>query len=142
MPYEGEPTPYESLAEVPEELNKPAHDVIGAAIEVHRQLGAGLPEEGYEGALAVELAARGVPFERQVVVPIVYMGVQVARGRIDLLIAGRLVVEVKAVESLVPVHRLQVLSYLRIIRQPLGLLIHFNVPVLREGIRRVILSNT
>jgi GxxExxY protein len=142
MPYEDEPTPYESFADVPEELNRLAHDVIGACIEVHRQLGAGLPEEAYEGALAVELAERGIPFERQVVVPITYKGVQVARGRIDLLVGGHLVVEVKAVDTLAPIHRLQVLSYLRLIHQPLGLLINFNVPVLREGIRRVIMSNT
>jgi GxxExxY protein len=125
-------------AGISEELNELSRKVIGAAIEVHRRLGAGMPEKGYEGAMCVELTERGIPFERQKLIEIMYKGVLVARGRIDLLVAGILVVEAKSCEVIAPVHRLQVLSYMRIIRQPLGLLINFNVPILKEGIRRII----
>jgi GxxExxY protein len=140
MPYDGEIPPYGDLPEPPEELDRLARAVIGAAIEVHRQLGAGMPEEGYEGAMCIELTERGIAFERQKAVDIVYKGVCVAKGRIDLLVEGKLIVEIKSCEALAPVHRLQVLSYMRMIRQPLGLLINFNVPVLKEGIRRIISS--
>ena len=140
MPYDEEIPPGGKLIEPPEELDLLARQVIGAAIEVHRQLGPGLPEDSYEGAMDVEMAARGIPFERQKRVEIVYKGVVVGKGRIDFLVGGKLVVELKAVEALLPLHRLQTLSYMRIVGQPLGLLINFNVPVLKQGIRRIIAS--
>ena len=140
MPYDEEVPPHGDLVEPPEELDRLARVVIGAAIEVHRRLGPGLPEEAYEGAMAVELTARALPFERQKRVEIVYKGVLVAFGKVDLLIAGKLVVEIKSCEALVPLFRMQTLSYMRLVNQPLGLLINFNVPVLKQGIRRVIAS--
>lgn len=138
MPYDDEIPPYGNLREPPKELDDLARAVIGAAIEVHRELGAGMPEEAYQRSMEVELSRRSIPFERQKRVEIHYKGVLVATGRIDLLVGGRLIVEIKACEGFAPVHRLQVLSYMRIIREPLGLLINFNVPLLKEGIRRII----
>ena len=140
MPYDDEIPPHGDLAEPPEELDRLARAVIGAAIEVHREFGPGLSEDAYEGAMAVELAARGIPFERQKRVEIIYKGIVVATGRIDLLVGGKLVVEIKSCEALIALHRMQTLSYMRLINQSLGLLINFNVPVLKQGIRRVIAS--
>jgi GxxExxY protein len=91
--------------------------------------------------MEVELRMRGIPFERQKVIEIVYKGVVVAKGLIDLLVGGRLVVEIKSVELVIPLHRLQTLTYMRIIREPLGLLINFNVAILKEGIKRIIDSD-
>jgi GxxExxY protein len=130
------------LIEPPQELDELARAVIGAAIEVHRQLGAGLPEESYEGALDIEMTTRGIRFERQKRVEIIYKGVVVGVGRIDFLVGGKLVVEVKSVEPLLPIHRLQTLSYMRIVGQPLGLLINFNVALLKRGIRRKIATES
>jgi len=138
MPYDEEIPPGQDWTEPPKELDDLARAVIGAAIEVHKELGAGLPEEAYEGALAVELTARGIKFERQKRVEIMYKGARVARGRIDLLVGEKLIVEIKAVEVLLPLHRLQTASYMRVIGQPLGLLINFNVPLLKQGVSRVI----
>jgi GxxExxY protein len=101
-------------------------------------LGPGLPEEAYQGGMEVELTARQIPFERQKIVEIVYKGVVVAKGKIDLLVCGVLVVEIKSVECITPLFRLQTRTYMRVIRQPLGLLINFNVAVLKEGIKRII----
>jgi GxxExxY protein len=114
--------------------------IIGAAIEVHRHLGPGFLEGVYEEALVIELALRGIPFERQKPVPVSYKGHSVGEGRIDLLVAADLLVELKAVEALAPIHTAQVISYLKATRLHLGLLIYFNVPVLRAGIQRVVLS--
>jgi GxxExxY protein len=138
MPYDEEIPPYGNFAEPSAELDLLARAVIGAAIEVHRELGPGMPEEAYVNGLAIELTLRNISFEREKTVDIVYKGVVVAKGRIDLLVAGKLVVEVKVVEAIGPVHRLQTLKYMRIIRQPLGLLINFNVPMLKLGIKRII----
>ncbi len=116
--------------------------VIGFCIEIHRELGPGLLESVYEEALAHELQAAAVPFERQRVVPVFYKGVLLPCGfRIDYLIGGAIVLELKAVTELLPIHHAQVLTYLRLDRRPLGLLVNFNVPVLRDGIRRVIAEN-
>ena len=114
--------------------------MIGAAIEVHRVLGPGFLESVYEEALAIELTLRGIPFARQVVASVGYKGRSVGEQRIDLLVADTLVVELKAVESLVPIHLAQVLSYLKATNLRLGLLITFNVGVLQRGIRRVVLT--
>ena len=115
--------------------------VIGAAIEVHRVLGPGLPEMVYERALAHELTLHNILFERQALLPVVYKGVEVGEGRMDLLIDNRLVVELKSCDGLNDVHRAQVRTYLLLTGHRLGLLINFNVPVLRDGIRRVINSH-
>lgn len=120
------------------ELNRLTQQVIGAAIEVHRHLGPGLLESVYEEALCVELALRDIPFERQPAVALVYKGHRVGQGRLDLLIDGQLIVELKAVEALNEVHKAQMISYLKTTGRTLGLLINLNVPVLRNGIKRII----
>jgi len=123
-----------------DELDNLVRSVIGAAIEVHRLLGPGYIESVYEQALCIELGLRRIPFVRQPPVSVVYKGQTVGEGRLDLLVAGCLVVELKAVEALDQVHAAQVLSYLKATDHRLGLLINFNVPVLKAGIKRVILS--
>jgi len=112
--------------------------VIGAAIEVHRELGPGLLEAVYEECLCRELQQRSIPFERQKSIPISYKGQQLETDyRLDLLVRSTVVVELKAIESLRPVHFAQLLSYLVLTDSPLGLLINFNEALLRDGIRRV-----
>jgi GxxExxY protein len=122
------------------ELDALARSVVQAAIEVHRILGPGFLESVYEEALALELALTGVQFERQVPISLDYKGSQVGHARLDFLVGKRLVVELKAAESLLPVHAAQVLSYLKATRQPLGLLLNFNVLFLQQGIRRLVNS--
>lgn len=128
------------LHEPEREIDELAHAVIGAAIEVHRVLGPGFLEEVYEQALCVELRRRGIPFERQKATKVEYKGEYVGEGRLDLLVDDRLVVELKAVREVAPIHTAIVLSYLKTIGRRLGLLINFKVPQLRSGIRRVVLS--
>ncbi|MGM9483224.1 GxxExxY protein [Roseateles sp. NT4] len=114
--------------------------VIAAAIEVHRELGPGLLESIYEAAMDVELASRGLRVERQIEVPIVYKGEPLgAAYRVDLLVERQLVVELKAVDSLAPVHTAQLLTYLRLLKVPAGLLINFNHAQLKQGLKRVVL---
>jgi GxxExxY protein len=116
-----------------------SHHVIGAAIEVHRLIGPGLLESIYEAALCKELRLRGLLVDRQVPVSVIYKGETLdCQLKLDLIVAGKVLVEVKAVEKLVPVHRSQLLSYLRLKNLWLGLLINFNVAVLREGVRRIL----
>jgi GxxExxY protein len=109
------------------ELDRLAHDVIGAALEVHRTLGPGFLEAIYEEALCVELSLRRIPFARQVPIGVDYKGTLVGQARMDLLVDGRLVVELKAIECIAPIHVAQVLSYLKAARLRLGLLITFEV---------------
>ena len=112
--------------------------VIGAAIEVHRQLGPGLLESIYESALAYELADRGFKVERQKPVSVRYKGLNFDEGfRLDLLVADSVVLELKCVESLLPIHEAQLLSYLKLTGLKVGLLINFKVPVLKNGIKRL-----
>ena len=115
-----------------------AHGVIGAAIEVHRVLGPGLPERVYKEALAHELDLRGISYQLEAPVPIDYKGKRVGEGFLDLLVGGRLVVELKKVETLTNVHRAQAIAYLQATKLRLALLINFNVAVLKDGIKRVI----
>lgn len=122
------------------EVDRLAHEVIGAAIEVHRVLGPGLPETAYEEALGVERTLRGIPFARQAAIDLSYKGHPVDKGRLDLLVGGTLNVELKAVEGINDVHKAQVISYLKMTGHSLGLLVNFNVPVLRDGIKRVVVS--
>jgi GxxExxY protein len=124
---------------LPEDLEQLAHDVIGGCIEVHRVLGPGLVETIYERAVVLELTRRRVPFEVEKAIPVHYRGELLCHQRLDLLVDGRLVVELKAVERLNAIHVAQVLSYLRVADVRLGLLINFNVSILRDGVRRVIL---
>ncbi len=124
--------------EVPPGLNHLSHSVIKAAIEVHRALGPGFLENIYEEALAVELAERDIPFSRQFGVAINYKDRCVGEHRLDLWVENALVVEIKAVSELLPIHCAQVLSYLKALNRPLGLLINFNVSMLVDGVKRVI----
>ena len=122
-----------------ERLNEITEEVIGAAIAVHRTLGPGLLESAYEACLAYELAERGLAFERQKGLPVTYRGVKVDCGyRIDLLAEGLVVVELKAVDRLDPIHEAQLLSYLKLSGCRVGLLIIFNVKMLKQGIRRMV----
>ena len=117
-----------------------SREVIGAAIEVHRSLGPGLLESAYESCLAHELSLRGIPFQRQLELPLEYKGLGVACGyRIDLLVNRVIVVEIKSVETLKQVHVAQLLTYMKLGEWPIGLIINFNTPVLRSGIRRLVL---
>jgi GxxExxY protein len=123
-------------------LNEISHAVIGAAIEVHRTLGPGLLESAYEECLARELTLRQIPFERQKPLPVEYKGVRLECGyRPDFVMADAVVVEVKAVDHLLPIHEAQLMSYLRLGGWGLGLLINFHVPLLKQGIKRLILSS-
>jgi len=118
-----------------------AHAVIGAAIEVHSLLGPGLLESLYEEALCVEMEIRRIPFDRQVPVPMTYKGQEIGQWRLGIRVADALVVELKTVEALAPVHMAQVLSYLRATGHELGLLINFNVSALKQGgIKRIVLT--
>lgn len=115
--------------------------IIGAAIEVHRAIGPGLLESAYEECLARELTLREIPFQRQVPLPIVYKGVQLDCGyRIDLLVAEQVVVEIKAVSDIETIHEAQLLTYLKLGGWKIGLLINFNVTLLKAGIRRRVLG--
>jgi GxxExxY protein len=114
-------------------------EIIGAAIEVHRALGPGLLESAYEECLARELAVRGVSFERQKPLPLIYKEVKLECGyRADLFVGGRVIVELKAVEALSPIHDAILLTYLRLSGCRVGLLINFHVVVLKDGIRRLV----
>jgi GxxExxY protein len=124
------------------EVDQLAHQVIGAAIEVHRVLGPGYLESVYEEALAVELELRGIAFARQVGMAVNYKGKMVGEGRLDFLVGRDLVVELKAVEALAPIHHAQVISYLKATGHSLGLLINFNVRVLKDGVKRIVLTQS
>jgi GxxExxY protein len=117
-----------------------ARAVIGAAIEVHRQLGPGFLESIYEEALCVELEDRQIPFERQKEISVLYKDRPIGQQRIDLLVGESLIVELKAVDALAEIHKAQVISYLKATHLSLGLLINFNVPVLKNGIQRIVYS--
>jgi GxxExxY protein len=129
-----------AMNEPEKRLDDLAHAVIGAAIEVHSHLGPGYLESVYEEALEVELALRGIPFQRQREINVLYKGRQVGLARLDFLIDECLILELKAVESLAPIHRAQVISYLKATGLHLGLLMNFNVPVLKDAIKRLVLS--
>ena len=122
-----------------ERLNKITETIIGAAIQVHRVLGPGLLESAYEACLAYELRKRGLAVEQQRPVPLVYEEVKLECGyRLDLLVERSVVIEVKSVEALAPIHEAQTLSYLRLSGCKLALLVNFNVTVLKDGVRRFI----
>ena len=122
-----------------ERLNEITERVIAAAIAVHRALGPGLLESAYEACLAYELAEGGLAVERQKALPVTYRSVKVDCGyRIDLLVEGLVIVELKAVQRLDPIHEAQLLSYLKLSGCKVGLLINFNVKMLKDGLRRMV----
>jgi GxxExxY protein len=119
-------------------VNEVTDKIIGAAIEVHRELGPGLLESAYEAALAYELGLRGVSLERQKAQPIRYKGRLIEIGyRMDLLVEDSVIIELKAVETLLPIHQAQLITYLKLADKRIGLLINFNVPLLKRGIVRL-----
>lgn len=121
-------------------LNELTYRTIGAAIEVHRTLGPGLLESTYRECLCRELSLRGISFRREYALPLKYKGIRLDCGyRIDLLVADLVVVEIKAIETLAPVHDAQLLTYLRVGGWKVGLLINFNVVILKDGIHRRVL---
>jgi GxxExxY protein len=120
------------------DINEITGAVIGAAIEVHKALGPGLLESVYEECLAIELELRKIPFERQRQIPIRYKEREIGSVyRIDFLVDNRVIVELKACEDILPIHEAQLLTYLKLTGIKIGLLINFNVHVLKEGIRRL-----
>jgi GxxExxY protein len=112
--------------------------IIGLAIDIHRQLGPGLLESAYEECLAFELTQAGIAFERQIGVPVVYKSIRLdCAYRLDRKVENRLIIEVKSVERLMPIHEAQLITYLRLTSLPVGLLLNFNTNVLKNGIRRL-----
>ncbi len=126
--------------EIENEKDPRTASIIGAAIEVHRQLGPGLLESAYEQCLCHELHLRGLPFKCQVDLPVAYKGLQLDCGyKIDIIVNDEVVLELKSVESILPVHEAQLLRYLKLSGKKVGLLINFNVPLLSRGIIRRVL---
>ena len=117
--------------------NEITHEIIGAAIEVHKRLGPGLLESAYEACLVEELRLRNLNVDRQVGLPVVYKETRLDCGyRIDLLVESKIVVELKSVDGLAPIHEAIILTYLRLSGHKIGLLINFNVAILKDGVRR------
>src|SRR4051794_12918626 len=121
-----------------EETERLAATAISCAIEVHRHLGPGLPEISYRRAISRELTLRGIEHECEYKVPIIYKGELVGEGRVDILVRRRVVLETKVVEVVTKVHVAQTIAYLQALKLQLGLILNFNVAVMRDGIRRVI----
>ena len=125
--------------EIDSGTNKIAKEIVDSTYQVHLNLGPGLLENAYEVCLAHEIERRGLKVRRQVEVPLVYKEVKVNAGfRLDLFIEEKVIVEIKAVEQLLPVHRAQVITYLKLLKNKLGFLINFNVPVLKKGLERIV----
>jgi len=121
------------------DINKTTETIIGAAIEVHRHLGPGLLESAYEECLCEELFLRKIPIKRQIVLPVTYKGKKLDIGyRIDLLVNDEVVVELKTVEAILPIHEAQILTYMRLGGWPVGLILNFNVVILKNGIKRLV----
>jgi GxxExxY protein len=128
-------------AEMMKNLNELTETIIGAAMEVHRTLGPGLLESTYEMCLCRELSIREIPFERQVPIAVEYKGVKLDCGyRADIVVAGMILAEIKAIDSLLPIHDAQLLSYLKLGGWKIGLLINFNVELLKNGLRRRVIG--
>lgn len=122
-----------------EETERLAAAIVDSTFKVHHALGPGLLETVYEACLCHELTLRKISFKRQVSIPIVYEGVNLDAGlRLDILVADRIVVEIKAVEKLIPLFEAQLLTYLKLTKLELGLLINFNVPLIKNGVRRIV----
>ena len=124
---------------IPSEIEALATKTVHAVLCVHRALGPGLLESAYQQCLAIELSYHGVATEREKTLPLVYRGQSVENAyRLDLIVGGKLLVELKAVEAIAPIHEVQVVTYLKLLKLPLGLLINFNVPLIRNGISRIL----
>ena len=122
-----------------EKLNKVAEKIIGVAMDVHRALGPGLLESAYEACMAFDLSQKGLMVEQQKPIPIMYRDVKLECGyRLDLVIEKSVIVELKAVEKIMPIHKAQLLSYLKLSGCKIGLLINFNTEILKDGIKRVV----
>ena len=122
-------------------VNRTTEAIIGAAIEVHKHIGPGLLESAYEECLCHELNLRNISFQRQVPLPVVYKGVNLNCGyRIDLLVKNEVVVELKAIENILPIHEAQALTYMRLGGWKVGLIINFNVPIVVKGVKRLVLG--
>jgi GxxExxY protein len=120
-------------------INEITEKIIGACIEIHRMLGPGLLESAYEECLCYELSLAGLRFDRQRLLPVVYKEVKLDCGyRLDIVVENQIILELKTVESLHPIHEAQLLTYLKLTGLTLGLLINFNVPVLTQGLRRIV----
>lgn len=122
-----------------EELEAVVHRTIGCCIEVHKALGPGLPERAYKRAICLELSAEGISFEAEKRYSVFYRDRLMCEKRVDLVVEAQLVLEIKSVEQLAPVHRAQLRSYLRISKLPVGMLMNFNVAVLPDGMKRMVL---
>lgn len=117
-----------------------SHQIIGSAIEVHRELGPGLLESAYEACLCHELTLRGIQFRRQAERPVVYKGLTVDCGyRVDILVEDRIVLELKAVAEFLPIYEAQLMTYLKLTKCRVGFLMNFNVPLMKDGIKRIVL---
>ncbi len=128
-----------NLVKIPSEIEQLATAVVNAAFAVHRTIGPGLLESAYHECLEIELSLAGLNVKREQVLPLVYRGHAIPNAyRLDLVINDLLLVELKAIEAIQAIHRVQVTTYLRLLKFPLGLLINFNVPVIKEGITRVL----
>lgn len=120
------------------QIDRIAKEVVDAAFKVHSSLGPGLLESAYETCLAHELTKRGYRVERQKAQPVIYDGLEIEVGyRLDLLIEDLIIIELKAVEQLAPIHQAQLLTYLKLSSKQLGFLMNFNVPMIKDGIRRI-----
>ena len=121
------------------DINELSSNIIGAAIEVHKNLGPGLLESTYEECLCVELKLRNLSFERQKILPIENKGKKLDCGyRLDIVVEGKIIVELKSCEKIEPIHTAQLLTYLKLAKLKLGLLLNFNVPIMRDGIVRLV----
>lgn len=119
------------------EINKITEKIIGCAIEVHKSIGPGLLESAYEECLAYELKNAGLNISRQIAVPVIYKDIKLEYGyRIDILVENAVIIELKAIEALAPVHEAQILTYMKFANKSIGLLINFNVTLLKNGIKR------
>jgi GxxExxY protein len=127
------------MLEDPDGLNPLTEKIIGCGVTVHREFGAGLYESVYARCFILELRAAGLRVETEKRIPLVYRGIRVHKGfRIDLIVEDLVVIEVKAVSALAPIHSAQVITYLKLTGCPVGLLVNFNVPILTSGVRRLI----
>jgi len=124
---------------IPDEIERMATVAVDAAFAVHTELGPGLLEAAYESCFAYELELRGIKYQRQLPVPLNYKGKLIEVGfRADMILEGKLLIELKAVEQVIPVHKAQVITYLKIMKLPLGLLINFNEVLVKDGIQRIL----
>ncbi|MBN1180369.1 MAG: GxxExxY protein [Anaerolineae bacterium] len=124
---------------IPEEVEQFGRVLLDAAMEVHRHLGPGFMERVYEDALCYELDLRGIPFEQQMPVSVFYKGVVIGGQRLDLVVGRSVIAELKAVQEIVPLHKAQLLSYLKATEMRLGYVLNFNVHIFKQGIKRMVL---